>query len=154
MTIKLKPFIIGILIPLAVGGVSALITRGNMDLYSTIKPPPLAPPAWLFPVVWTLLYIFIGIADYIGTGETKPICKKARALYIAGLFINIIWQVTFFRFKMFTAAAVIAVVILLLAVYTAYEYYKCNRKTLYFYAPYIVWLIFALYLSIGVAVLN
>ena len=153
-TINLKRLIKCLAIPQILGIIAGLLTQNSKVVYAMLNKPPLAPPSWLFPVVWTLLYIFIGIADYIGTGETKPICKKARALYIAGLFINIIWQVTFFRFKMFTAAAVIAVVILLLAVYTAYEYYKCNRKTLYFYAPYIVWLIFALYLSVGVAVLN
>ena len=153
-TINLKRLIKCLAIPQILGIIAALLTKDSKVIYSMIDKPPLSPPSWLFPVVWTLLYIFICIADYICTDEAKPVCKKARALYIAGLFINIIWQVTFFRFKMFTAAAVVAAVILLLAVYTAYEYYKCNAKTLYLYVPYIIWLIFALYLSVGVAVLN
>ena len=59
---KIKPFVVSVFIALAVGGISALLIMNNMDLYSKIEPPPLAPPSWIFPVVWTILYILMGIS--------------------------------------------------------------------------------------------
>ena len=80
-TINLKRLIKCLAIPQILGIIAGLLTQNSKVVYAMLNKPPLAPPSWLFPVVWTLLYIFIGIADYIGTGETKPICKKARALW-------------------------------------------------------------------------
>lgn len=82
MNIKIKPYIISILIALAVGGLSALLTRGSMDIYSTIITPPLAPPAILFPIVWTILYILMGIsAAMVYTESTVPFSQRKTALY-------------------------------------------------------------------------
>ena len=60
---KIKPYVISIAIALAVGGLSALLTKNNMDVYDTINRPSLAPPMWLFPVVWSILFILMGISS-------------------------------------------------------------------------------------------
>ena len=60
-----KNLITAIAIPLAVGGASALITKNGMKAFETVNQPPLTPPMWLFPVVWTLLFILMGIASYL-----------------------------------------------------------------------------------------
>ena len=65
LKINKKLFIICLVIPLAVGGISALLTGGGMDTFETLNQPPLSPPGWLFPVVWTILYILMGIASYL-----------------------------------------------------------------------------------------
>lgn len=63
--IKWKPLIICLLIPLAVGGLSALLTMGSMDVYANLNQPPLSPPGFLFPIVWTILFILMGISSYL-----------------------------------------------------------------------------------------
>ena len=83
-----KTYIISIAIALAVGGLSALLTMGNMDLYSEITKPALAPPSFLFPVVWTILYILMGISSYLvydTIDYNKPCCL---IIYAVSLFIN------------------------------------------------------------------
>ena len=67
MTIKLKPLLINIFIPLAVGGFSALLTMNSMENFEKLNQPPLSPPGWLFPVVWTILYLLMGLGFYIVT---------------------------------------------------------------------------------------
>ncbi len=72
MTKKTKQFLICIAVPLLVGGLSALITRTGMDIFETINKPSLSPPGWLFPVVWTILFILMGIASYLVLVSEKP----------------------------------------------------------------------------------
>ena len=62
---KYKPLLICLAVPLAVGGLSALLTGGGMDFYETVSKPPLSPPGWLFPVVWTALYLLMGYSSYL-----------------------------------------------------------------------------------------
>ena len=63
--INLKSLVICIIIPLAIGGLAALLTMGSMQDFEALNKPPLSPPAWLFPVVWTLLYSLMGVASYL-----------------------------------------------------------------------------------------
>ena len=99
---KIKPYAISILISLGVGGLSALITRGNMDLYGEIKTPPLSPPSILFPIVWTALYILMGIsAAMIYLSKNTDLKKRSAALatYASSLVVNFAWSIIFFNFK-------------------------------------------------------
>ena len=60
---KKRTFIINLIIPLLVGGLSALLTRQQMEIYMHLNKPLLSPPGWLFPIVWTFLYILMGISS-------------------------------------------------------------------------------------------
>ena len=62
---RIKTYAIAIAIPLAIGGLSALLTRNSMDIYKEVAMPPLSPPSWLFPVVWGILYLLMGISSGI-----------------------------------------------------------------------------------------
>lgn len=73
-------------IPLAVGGLSALLTGDGMQSFQTVNQPPLSPPAWLFPLVWTILYILMGIASYLVVGKEGS--SKALTLYAVQLIFN------------------------------------------------------------------
>ena len=95
LKIQWKKLILCIAIPLAVGGVSALLTRGGMETFQALNKPPLAPPAWLFPVAWTVLYILMGIASYLVFTSGKP-NKLALALYGVQLIFNFFWPIIFF----------------------------------------------------------
>ncbi len=101
--LDLKKFLISIAIPLSVGGISALIVHGNTDIYSKINQPPLAPPSWVFPVVWTVLYLLMGISLYIVWNTRADSGKKQLAFLLFGiqLFLNLIWSPIFFGLQLF-----------------------------------------------------
>ncbi len=150
---KYKPYILQVLLALAVGGLSALIS-GGMNTYDRLTRPPLSPPGWVFPVVWTVLYILMGIAaGKIVTSEDTHSQKAMRWYYIQ-LFINFLWSPIFFGLEWLTLAAV-WLALLVAAVYITYRHFRriCPVAG-YLLIPYLIWCLFALYLNIGFAVLN
>ena len=154
---KLKPYIISILIALAVGGTSALLTVGNMNIYSEIRTPPLSPPSILFPIVWTVLYILMGIsAAMIYTDKISTKKEKAEALlpYSSSLIVNFAWSIIFFNFRAFFVAFIWLLLLLYLIIKTVIEYKKINSLAAYLQIPYAIWVGFAGYLNLGIWLLN
>ena len=116
---KIKPYAISILISVGVGVLSALITRGNMDLYDEIRTPPLSPPSILFPIVWTILYIMMGVsAAMIYLNRTSDFKKRTSALatYASSLIVNFAWSIIFFNFKAYFLAFVWLLLLLYLKI--------------------------------------
>jgi len=154
---KIKSYIIAIIIPLAVGGLSALLTRGNMDLYSTVITPPLAPPAILFPIVWTILYTLMGISSalvYNSDMSSKQEIKSALYTYGVSLFFNFLWSIIFFNNQQFLFAFIWILILLFLIVRTIMKYYKINPFAAYLQIPYLLWVTFAAYLNFAIWWLN
>ena len=154
---KIESYIIGISSALAVGGLSALLTAGNMDLYSTINTPPLAPPAILFPIVWTILYILMGIsAAMIYNTESAPMPQRKSApyTYAVSLFFNFFWSIIFFNMRNFLFAFIWLLILLFLIVRTIMKYYKINPTAAYLQIPYLIWVTFAGYLNFAIWLLN
>lgn len=148
---------ISILITLAVGGISALLTMGNMDLYEEVRQPPLAPPAILFPIVWTVLYILMGIsAAMIWTDSKASRSDKEAALmpYGASLFVNFFWSILFFNFRAFLPAFIWLVLLEFLIVMTIISYKRINTGAALLQIPYAVWVAFAGYLNVAIWILN
>ena len=104
--IEWKKLIVSLAAPLAVGGLSALITKDNMVMFELVKKPPLAPPGWLFPVAWTVLYILMGLASYwVWNSDAQRGVKKAGAAYYAlSLVFNFAWPIIFFNLDKYLAA--------------------------------------------------
>jgi len=154
---KIESYVISISSALAIGGLSALLTVGNMDLYSTINTPPLAPPAILFPIVWTILYVLMGIsAAMIYNTETAPMPQRKSALYTyaLSLFFNFFWSIIFFNMRNFLFAFIWLLVLLFLIVRTIMKYYKINPLAAYLQIPYLIWVTFAGYLNFAIWLLN
>ena len=97
--------------PLAVGGLAALITKDNMLMFEVIEKPPLAPPGWLFPVAWTILYILMGLASYrVWTSDAQKAQKQTAGVYYAlSLVFNFGWPIIFFNAEKYLAAFYLAV---------------------------------------------
>ncbi len=150
MKINKKSLIINILIPLAVGGVAALLTRNSMMLYENVKKPPLSPPAAVFPIVWTILYILMGISAYIVM--EKGGCDST--LYSLQLFVNFLWPIFFFSFEAYLFAFVLLLVLIGLVAGMIRTFYKCDKLAGYLQIPYMIWLLFAAYLNLAVYLLN
>lgn len=152
-----RNFIVSVAISLGVGILSALLTRGNMNIYEEVSTPPLSPPSFLFPVVWTVLYVLMGIsAAMVYNTRTSPLArrKEALTLYYVSLFFNFFWSIIFFNIRAFLFAFVWLLVLLALIILTIVKYYKINKTAAYLQIPYAVWVTFAGYLNFGIWLLN
>lgn len=152
----LKKILISIAIPLSVGGISALIVNGNTDIYSKINQPPLAPPSWIFPVVWTVLYLLMGISLYIVWNTRTDSGKKQLAFLLFGiqLFLNLIWSPIFFGLQLFLPALIVLVFTWIFTAAMIVSFYAISKPAALLQIPYIIWLTFAGYLNFAIYLLN
>lgn len=149
---KTLEFIKSILIPVILGGIVGLIISNFMD-YDIINKPPLSPPAIVFPIVWTVLYILMGIS--YGILKTNNLAdEKVNSVYFTQLLTNITWPIVFFAFKWRFIAIIWIIVLLILIIYMTIIFYKKNKLAGLLQIPYIIWTIFATYLTIRVYILN
>ena len=154
---KILTYVVSILIPVGTGTLSALITMGNMDIYEEIATPPLAPPGWLFPVVWTILYVLMGISSGMVWLKRKQMPKevdKAISYYAISLAFNFVWSILFFNFRLYLVSFAWLIVLLVLIVYTIRAYLKISRVSAYLQIPYAAWVAFAGYLNLAIWFLN
>ena len=150
-------FAAAIAIPLAVGGLSAFLTRNSMNIYEEIKTPPLSPPSLLFPIVWTVLYILMGISSGILWGKrekNRNAAENALLIYGASLVFNFIWSLIFFNFRMYLFSFIWLAVLLALIILTIIKYRRLSPPAAYLQLPYALWVAFAGYLNFGIYILN
>lgn len=157
MKINWKAMIISILIPLAVGTVAGLLTMGGMEEFNAMNQPPLSPPAVIFPIVWTMLYILMGISSYLiyisekGSAEGK---NKAFSIYGYQLIVNFLWPVFFFNFQWYFFSFLWLVLLWILVAKMILEFGEISKIAALLNVPYLLWLGFAGYLNLGVWLLN
>lgn len=149
-------FIIAIAIPIVVGLLSSWLTGDSIELYKNLTQPSIAPAGWVFPIVWTVLYILMGIASYIVyiEGFEKPEVKSALTVYAAQLIVNFFWTIIFFRLELRGLALVWLIFLWILIVITAVKFYRINKTAGYLMVPYLLWVSFAAVLNYAVWQLN
>ncbi len=152
--IKWKSLLINIAIPLAVGGIASLITMGGFADYKEVTRPPLSPPSWLFPVVWTLLYVLMGISSYLIYEKKDVERKKALTFYAIQLAINFMWPIFFFGFDAYLFSFILLIILWIFVLLTIISFYRINKTAGLIMIPYLLWLTFAAYLNLGVYLLN
>lgn len=154
MKINYKKLAIAIAIPLVLGAISGFVTMNSMKDFEMLSKPPLSPPGIVFPIAWTILYTLMGIASYV-VYSSDCYCKSAGLrVYGLSLLFNIIWPVIFFSLRLYLVAIVWLIVLILLVFITALLFYSCKKAAGYLLLPYLIWLVFALYLNIGIYLLN
>lgn len=155
MKIDWKKLLICLAIPLAAGGLGALL-GGGMDSYQTLKQPPLSPPGWLFPIVWTVLYLLMGWASYrvLVSDAPREERKKALTFYGIQLFLNFLWPVVFFGLGWYWAAFIVLLALWILIYLTMHLFGLIDDTAENLLIPYLLWVTFAGYLNLGVALLN
>ncbi len=153
---KIKPYVIGILIPVAVGLLSAFLTRNSMDIYQTIVKPSFAPPPILFPIAWTVLYIIMGIGSVLVYESDAGEKDKAQALVFYGLqlFVNFFWSIIFFNSRAFLASFIWLILLWLLIIGMILSFSKVNKTAAWLQIPYLLWVTFAGYLNLMIYLLN
>ena len=145
--------VISILIPLAIGSLSALIS-GNRSMYYMINKPTLSPPALVFPIVWTILYILMGISSYIIYESDDPGRSNALRTYAVQLLFNFFWSIIFFGLSQYFFAFLWLLVLIILIAVMIYQFYKISPAAAYLQIPYLVWCIFAAYLNFMIYIMN
>lgn len=153
---KSKTLIFFIALPLVVGGLASLISRQSMSMFSQLNKPPLSPPGWLFPVVWTVLYVLMGIASYLvfTSGAPQSTVTLSLRFYFIQLIFNFFWSIFFFNFEWYFFSFFWLLVLWLLIIITTVFFYKTSPKSAYLMLPYILWVTFAGYLNLGIALIN
>ena len=150
MKLQVKKLIIALVVPLGVGGLSALLS-GSMAGFQELDAPPLTPPGWLFPVVWTILYLLMGYASYrIWTADAEP-TQKAQALILYGLqlAVNFLWPLVFFRWELRLTAFWVLLLLWILVFVTMRMFYRLDERAGDLMLPYLLWVTFAGYLNLG-----
>lgn len=154
--IRIKELILSLAIPLAVGGLSAFITRDAMKNFERMHQPPLSPPSWLFPVVWTLLFVLMGIASYrVYTSQvSEPRRERALRIYAIQLGMNFAWTIIFFSLGLYLTAFIWLLILWVLIIACAVLFYYIDHTAGKLLIPYILWTTFAGYLNFGIYLLN
>ncbi len=140
------------LLPIVGGSLVGLIISGYMNYGDMVK-PPLSPPSYIFPIVWTILYILMGISYFIATKDNEN-DKELNQIYILQLLVNFFWPIIFFVLKMYFTAFFWIILLLILVIIMIKELLKINKISGYLQIPYLMWLLFATYLNIGIFLLN
>ena len=152
MSIKTKNYIKSILIPVIVGGVVGLIISKSMD-YNSLQKPFLAPPSILFPIVWTILYILMGVSYGI-LKNNKQIDGEVNFIYYLQLAVNALWPIFFFVFKWRLFSALWIIFLCVLVLIMIIKFYNRNKVAGLLQIPYLIWSLFATYLNISIYLLN
>lgn len=142
-------------IPLAVGGLAALLSGGMGD-YRALVRPPFSPPGWVFPVVWTVLYLLMGEASYrvLTSGEDMVLIRSALKAYAVQLALNFIWPLVFFGLDMYLLAFLILIALWIAIFVTLRRFSNIDETAGNLLIPYLLWVTFAGYLNFGVFLLN
>ena len=151
---KIKPYVISIAISSGVGLLSAFLIRNNTGIYEFINKPFLAPPSRLFPVVWSILFILMGVSSAIIYKSDDPSKSEALCIYGFSLVVNFFWSIIFFNLQNYLCAFIWLILLLFLIIIMIFRFYKISHTAAYLQIPYVLWIVFAGYLTWMVYMLN
>ena len=144
-----KKNIVIIGLTLVIPGIISFLIKDSFAMYKSLVQPKFSPPAYIFPIAWSILYILMSIATIMVKENDK--CLK---IYYLQLFLNIIWTPIFFGFNNYLLGLIDLILLLGTVIYMTYIFYKEDNKTIYLLLPYVLWLLFALYLNYFVYLYN
>lgn len=153
MKIQWKTLLLNLFVPLTVGVLASLLTENSMETFAQLNKPAFAPPGWLFPVVWTILYLLMGTASYlvVSSGQNQD---TALLFYGLQLFFNFFWSVLFFNLGQYLFAFMWLILLWLLILKTIILFFPVSKAAGYLMIPYLLWVTFAGYLNYAVWLLN
>ncbi len=157
MWAKIWRYVASIGLALGVGALSAAASGGGMGFYETIVRPPLSPPGLLFPIVWTVLYILMGISAAMVSGKRGQMPKEvneALGIYLLSLGVNFAWSPLFFGYRFYLFAFFWLLLLLYLIIRTILAYRQISKTAALLQIPYALWVVFAGYLNFAIWVLN
>ena len=149
---KFKIYLKSILIPVIVGAIVGSITSRFIN-YNSLVQPPLAPPSILFPIVWSILYVLMGVS--YGILESNSLVdSNINFIYYLQLFVNALWSIFFFVLKWRFFAFLWILLLLVLVIIMIIRFYRKNKIAGFLQIPYLLWVAFATYLNFAIWLLN
>lgn len=149
---KFKTYFKAILIPVLVGGIVGFLISGSID-YNSLEKPFLSPPSITFPIVWTILYILMGIS-YAILESNSLVNSKINSIYYLQLFFNALWPIAFFLLKWRLFAFIWIIILVILIIIMIARFYEKHKTAAWLQLPYLLWTLFATYLNLRVYLLN
>lgn len=153
MKINWKKLIIITLVTFLIGGFFSFFTMNNMDTFEELS-KPIDVPGVVFPIVWSILYLLMSISYYIVSNSNSKYKDEAKTAYIVQLIINSLWSLIFFGFEAYLLAFIWIIILLISVIIMIVNFYKVNKTAAYLQIPYVLWIIFAGYLNLGIYLLN
>ena len=153
MKVNLKKLIINILVPVFLGAIVGFLTSSSNG-YKLLNQPSFAPPGILFPIVWTILYILMGVSSYLISESNSVYENKALSIYKLQLVVNLLWSFLFFTFKLYLLSFIWIVLLIILVIVMIKRFYKISKISALIQIPYLLWLIFAAILNFSIYILN
>lgn len=149
---KFKVYLKAILTTVIIGGVIGLIISKSID-YSSLKKPFLAPPSILFPIMWTILYVLMGVSYGIIVNKNL-VDPPTKLIYYVQLFVNAMWSIIFFSLKWRLFAFFWIVLLDILVIIMIKQFCKKDKTAGLLQVPYLLWILFATYLNLSIYLLN
>lgn len=154
MKIQWKRLLLCLAIPLGVGALAGILTKDSMMQFSLLNKPPLSPPGWLFPVVWTVLFLLMGYASYLVSRSDSVQKRPALILYAIQLIVNFFWSIFFFSFEWYLFSFFWLVLLWVLILLTIRAFWRISPVAAILLIPYLLWVTFAGYLNLAIWLLN
>ena len=151
MKIQWKALVTSLALSLGTGFLSSLLTPNVREEYAMLYRPPLAPPGWIFPVVWTVLFVLMGLAAYFVAVSEDGQKEAALRIFVVQLLFNLGWSVIFFRFKAFLPAFLWLLILWFLVFVMVKRFSEIDELAGKLIVPYLLWLTFAAYLNLSIA---
>ena len=148
--------IFSILLAQGVGFLSGFLSMTSSSTYENFNKPSFSPPGWVFPIVWTILFLLMAVAAYRiwMKGKSGEDVTKALLLYGTQLFLNFLWSIIFFRFRLYAIAFLELLILLVFILLTTFEFFDIDKTAAYLMIPYIAWVSFAGVLNYTIFMLN
>lgn len=153
MSDSVRNLLISVAISLGTGFLSGILSSGSRQIYENMERPPFSPPGVVFPIVWTILYILMGIAAYLIWSKKDALGRKeALRIYGIQLFLNFLWAPVFFKLGQPTLAFVILVLLWITIFVMIGAFQKIDKKAAWLLVPYLLWVSFAGYLNLAIVI--
>lgn len=152
---KFIALVLSIALPVGIGYLSSFFTKNSTDIYTNLELPLFAPPANVFPIVWSILFVLMGISFFLILTKSRTYTNNhAYTLYFVQLFFNFTWSILFFRFNLYLVAFFWLVALIFIVYKMLFAFYELNHLSAYLQVPYLFWLVFAGYLNLSIVMLN
>lgn len=152
--VRLKPLLLSLLISLGVGGLAAFFTKDAMAQYQQLNQPVGSPPSWVFGVVWTILFVLMGVSAYLVYSSNNKNKSEALKIYGIQLVLNFCWTILFFGYQMRLAAFILLILLWIFIVLMIAKFYQINPLAGLLQIPYLIWVTYAGYLNVAIYLLN
>lgn len=153
---NIKKLLFFLSLPFITGGLSSYLSSNSNTIYQQLILPPFSPPANIFPIIWPILFLLMGISSYMisTSSSSKENITNALSLYFLQLAMNFLWPILFFNYHIYIFTFFWLVILWYLILQTIISFYKLSKPAAFLLIPYLLWVTFATYLNLFIALLN